>query len=50
MDTNSKLHFSVGFTNPDETATATTWIGGRLDLSTRLDAVKERKLTTSAAN
>jgi hypothetical protein len=50
METSSKLHASVGFTNPDEIATFIAWIGGRLDLSTGLDAVEERKLTTSVAN
>lgn len=50
METSSKLHASVAFTNPDEIATATTWIGGRLDLRTGLDVVEERTLTTSAAN
>jgi hypothetical protein len=50
METSIKLHASVAFTNPDETATATTRIGGRMDLRMGLDAVEERKFTTSAGN
>jgi hypothetical protein len=50
MEMSIKLRASVAFTNPDVTATATTWRGGWLDLRTSLDTVEDGKLTTSAGN